>query len=243
MMGAMAANPDARQGGPPGAPSPPAAAAPPVTASGPALAPVGRPTRIVVLPVCLVVLLVFAAIVLAGEFKFLIVGEDNRYSNSKFQMALWFSILIVSYAATLWLRWWKGDHTFGEIGIQPYLLALSGASAFTLGAAKGITSNKQTMALQTGASGKVPAEKPQFPYDLLHNDNGQVDFGDFQMLLITLLAAGVYLLQVFQFLGAGQGTSGQVVSLPDVDSTLLAAFGLGQGAYLVKKFAGNPGKA
>ncbi len=245
--GPSAAPPDAGQSSPsaaPGASEAPSAEATSAIASGPAaLNPAGRPTRIVVLAVCAIVLLIFVAIVLAGQVKFLIVGEDNRYSNSKFQMAVWFGVLVVIYTATLWLRWWKGDHTFGGIGIPTYLFALSGASAFTLGAAKGITSNKQAMAVQTGTTGKLPALSPRFPYDLLHNDNDQVDFGDFQMFLITLLAAGVYLVQVFQFLGQAHGAAGQIVSLPDVDSTLLAAFGLGQGAYLAKKYAGNPGEA
>jgi hypothetical protein len=33
----------------------------------------------------------------------------------------------------------------------------------------------------------------------------------------------------------------RTVTLPDVDSTVLAAFGLGQGAYLGKKLAGAAG--
>ncbi len=207
--------------------------------------PAARPTRLLVLGICAGALLVIAAVLLSGQLKLLIVGEDNRYSNSKFQMALWFSVLIVSYTAALWLRWWKGDHEIGGVGIQPYLLALSGASAFTLGAAKGITTNKQATAIQSGTIGKVKALTPQFPYDLFHNDNGQVDFGDFQMFFITLIAAAVYLLQVFHFLGTplvGDATT-HILSLPEVDSTLLAAFGLGQGAYLVKKYAGNPGES
>ncbi len=31
----------------------------------------------------------------------------------------------------------------------------------------------------------------------------------------------------------------RIVSLPDIDTTVLAAFGLGQGAYLTKKAFGN----
>ena len=34
----------------------------------------------------------------------LIMGEDGRFSNSKFQTVLWFGVLVVSYLATLWLR-------------------------------------------------------------------------------------------------------------------------------------------
>ncbi|PYQ64806.1 MAG: hypothetical protein DMF53_06675 [Acidobacteria bacterium] len=34
------------------------------------------------------------------------VGRDNRYSKSKFQIAIWFAIVIIAYVSTLWLRWW-----------------------------------------------------------------------------------------------------------------------------------------
>ena len=53
------------------------------------------------------------------------------------------------------------------------------------------------------------------------------------MVLITLVAALTYVVQVFLFLRALDLSAS--VTLPDVDSTLLAAFGLGQGAYLMKK--------
>ena len=55
--------------------------------------------------------------------------------------------------------------------------------------------------------------------DLFRDDLGDIDFGDFQKILITLIAI-----------------SGSV-SLPDIDTVLLSSFGLGQGAYLVKKMA------
>ncbi len=217
------------------------------TGAGIGIESADRPTRLMVLGICAAALVVIAAVLLSGQLKLLIVGEDNRYSNSKFQMALWFAVLIVSYTATVWLRWWKGDHEIGGVGIQPYLLAISGASAFTLGAAKGITTNQQNSAVQNGTVAKVKAPAPRFPYDLLHNDNGQPDFGDFQMLLIALIASAVYMAQVFHFLGTpligDVHDVHHILSLPEVDSTLLAAFGLGQGAYLVKKYAGNPGEA
>jgi len=49
----------------------------------------------------------------------------------------------------------------------------------------------------------------------------------------------IYLMLVFSFLHAiAYSTS---VSLPDVDTTILATFGLGQGAYLTKKAVGEVG--
>ncbi len=213
-----------------------------MAAATPAAKPASRGRRIFFVGISAIGLLALAAVLLAGQLRLLIVGEDNRYSNSKFQMALWFGVLIVSYIATLLLRWREGGGAFiGGVNIPVNLLALSGLSALTLGAAKGITTNKQAAAPQAGVAAKTFAPAPRFPYDLLHNDNGRPDFGDFQMLVITLVAASVYLLQVFHFLGTDLLTSPMM--LPDVDTTILAAFGLGQGAYLTKKYAGNPGEA
>ena len=67
------------------------------------------------------------------------------------------------------------------------------------------------------------------------DDRGNPDIGDFQMFVITLLAVVVYSIQIAKFLGAMELR--QVITVPDVDSTLLATFGLGQGAYLAKKYA------
>jgi hypothetical protein len=49
----------------------------------------------------------------------------------------------------------------------------------------------------------------------------------------------VHLLTVVGFLGSRE--LHRALTLPDVDSTVLAAFGLGQGAYLVKKLVGDAG--
>jgi hypothetical protein len=50
-----------------------------------------------------------------------------------------------------------------------------------------------------------------------------------------------YLVLVFNFFGSVEYS--KIVSLPDVDTTLLATFGLGQGAYLTKKAVGNLGSS
>lgn len=168
----------------------------------------------------------------------LIVGEDQRYSNSKFQMALWFSILIATYIAEVVLRVRAAGWGFwGGVNIAPHLLVLSGVSAFTFSAAKGITTGKVQAAVAAGVADPKPKGKPNFLVDLVGNDQGDFDLGDFQMLLLTLLAVVMYLVTFYGFLGLIDRLP--VVSLPDVDTTILSAFGLGQGAYLTKKAAGN----
>ncbi|MGE5659951.1 MAG: hypothetical protein ACM37W_25445 [Actinomycetota bacterium] len=156
----------------------------------------------------------------------LILGKDKRYSNSKTQVFLWFFVLIGTYIAALVLRWiYGGIDFFGGVAIPQNLLTLSGLSGLTFVTAKAITQSK--------AESKTPADKPKFPNDLFQDDEGEVDLGDFQMIVVTLLTVGVYLVQAYSFLSVIELHKG--VILPDIDTTLLATFGLGQGAYLVKK--------
>ena len=163
----------------------------------------------------------------------LFVGQDKRLSNSKSQMAVWFFVLIASYISLTWLRAQNGGLGFvGGIGIPQNLLLLSGVSALTYAGAKAIT--------QSQVNSK-PGSKPEAnegkasPANFVTDDQGNTDFGDFQMTVITLLAVGVYLVQIFNFLGSIE--LHKSITLPDVDTTILSFFGLSQGAYLTKKAA------
>jgi hypothetical protein len=185
-------------------------------------------------------LLLFAAPALGGDLKQLVVGLDGRYSNSKFQMAVWFGVVMVAYLSMLWLRFcYSGNWLLGAVEVPNNLLALSGLSALSFAGAKVITQGKENALAAAGMRGamKQPAEHAKLS-DLVQDDAGDPDFGDFQMLLITMVAALTYLVQMLMFLGVLE-LRGKV-TLPDADSTLLAAFGLGQGAYLAKKAASGP---
>lgn len=196
--------------------------------------------RLVFLIGSALVLLVVSALLLGRSFNWLIMGEDNRYSNSKFQMALWFGALISAYLATVVVRIYDHGLSFaGGVDVPKSLLALSGMSALSFAGAKQIVVSKID---QRG--GDASAVKPaslraaRFPTDLVTDDSGhRPDFGDFQMLIVTLLAVGVWLTSYLHFLGHLPITAS--VTLPDVDSTILGTFGIGQGAYLAKKFAGD----
>ena len=172
----------------------------------------------------------------------LIIGEDGRFSNSKFQTVLWFGVLVVSYLAALWLRARElGGDMLGGVNIPQNLFLLSGMSAVTFTAAKGITVTKIQNAVAAGVANSKPSAPPvaSFWSDLTSNDSKQFDLGDFQMLIMTFLAVGVFLALVFHFLGSLEART--MVYLPDVDTTILASFGLGHGAYLTKKAVGNLG--
>jgi hypothetical protein len=224
--------------------------------------PMTRWGRVGVLLGALAMLCVVALVTLRTHVPKLLVGKDGRYSNSKFQMAIWFAVLIVTYIAAVWIRvrWGDGLAFIGGVNLPQNLLLLSGISALTFGAAKGITMQNieagqdkaRKVALATGqnpiaaaAAAKTDVKPDAQPGErslmanLVNDDNNEPDIGDFQMLVVTLLAVVVYLGQVFAFLGSMERL--QVVTLPDVDTTILAAFGLGQGAYLTKKYAGKNG--
>ena len=233
---------------------------------------VGQTDRVFVLAGWLLVHIIFGFILLGKDFRRLLIGDDNRYSNSKCQMALWFGMLAVTYLSATYLRWvvsgYQADFA-GGVNIPKNLLLLSGISVFSFGAAKGITSNKQAVAnaamnapapsativaaedgkgvaaavVPTAPAGPPPpaikteACQPRFPRDLLCDDLGNPDIGDYQMVAVTVIAVGVYVTQILGFLGSIQLL--HHVTVPDVDSTILATFGLGQGAYLVKKQFGD----
>lgn len=189
--------------------------------------------RLLTLLITAILLLLTSSLLLEGKLLKLIIGEDNRYSNSKTQIATWFFILIVTYISTIFCRILVGGIDFvGGIQIPQNLLILSGLSAFTYAAAKGITVSK----IQ-GTQIKNEASEAKLPHDLYHDDKDRVDLGDFQMIIITLLAVVVYLLEIFGFLSTIE--LHRIVTLPDVDTTILATFGLGQGAYLVKKLVSD----
>jgi hypothetical protein len=172
----------------------------------------------------------------------LILGEDGRYSNSKFQAVVWFSIVIVFYAAFVVLRGLRLGVDLMGIGIPQNLLLLSGLSAFSFAAAKGITTAKVQDAQAQGVQQpKGGSGSKGLIIDLTTNDSNRLDLGDFQMLFVTLIAVGYYLVLAFAKLGALDATANP--TLPDVDTTILASFGLGQGAYLVKKAVGEVGNS
>jgi hypothetical protein len=100
--------------------------------------------------------------------------------------------------------------------------------------------NQLTDEATAARAAKPAAAAPSFFKDLTQNDKGDPDIGDFQMIFITAIAAVTFIIAGYNFLGAIAHSAH--VTLPDVDTTLLSGFGLGQGAYLVKKLASKPGE-
>jgi hypothetical protein len=225
-------------------------------------------------PVIAVVLLA-SFLALAGLAKLLIGGRplgelikgiDGRYSNSKFQMVLWFGVLIATYLAAVVLRIIGSNWlVVGGVDIPSNLLMLSGLSAIAFAGAKVITSSNLTKQPFTALTKTVAAPRQQahsgtaigtavegqtqprvspsrrgtattiasFPADLVNDDYGVLSLARFQIMVITFVAVAIYLARIITFFSKVP-LSGTIM-LPDVDTTILAAFGLGQGAYLTNK--------
>ncbi len=99
-------------------------------------------------------------------------------------------------------------------------------------------------AMVTAAPPKKTSQPPaqaSFLKDLTQNDTGAFDLGDFQMLTITVIAVGMYVTLVFNFLGLLEAR--HIADLPNVDTTILGVFVLGHSAYLAKKAGGNLGSS
>jgi hypothetical protein len=204
--------------------------------------PISRWWRLLALLTAFVVLLALAALVTRGAPANFLLGFDNRYSNSQCQLAIWFGVVATAYLAAVALRIVSlGSDFVGGVGLPENLIALTGLSAFTFGGAKVITAQKVAAAEQANLPPPKPsAAKSNLLTDLVQNDRGAADLGDFQMIMIALAAALIFLLSAFHFLGT-LSLETQVM-LPDVDTTLLSGFGLGQGACLIKKAALKAGE-
>jgi hypothetical protein len=198
--------------------------------------------RLLALGLSALLLIGIGAAFTGGKPQRFVIGVDNRYSNSQMQMALWFGIVAAVYLATVALRLAVlGWDYLGGVGITENLLVLTGLSALSFGGAKVITVAKLDAASEKGVlPQKVEAARPRLLTDLVQNDKGQADIGDFQMILVAAAAFILFGLSSFHFLGALELAT--PVQLPDVDSTMLSAFGLGQGAYLIKKAAMKAGE-
>lgn len=161
----------------------------------------------------------------------LFVGQDNRYSNSKFQMTIWIFLGIFSYVTFFFQRYFAGTDlmSFSSIiSIPENLGILMGISAGSFVGAKAITSSQ----VSSGAITKLKAANPSL-LDLITDDNKVIDLGDLQMFAWTLIGALIYLLNFYRmWLYLDPSVE---VSLPTIDSSILALTGVSQAAYMGKK--------
>lgn len=176
----------------------------------------------------------------------LVIGKDGRVSTSKFQVVLWtfavgFALFALFYAFVIpqlfgelfGLTWaerlrapiGESFSTFLKEGLdETYLLLLGFPLAAAVGS-KAITSSKV-------AKGEVKKEAKADPgesssaQELVGDDQGNVDLGDFQYLFFTLLAVAYFMAQFLAHPGGG---------LPDMPDTLVGLTGVAAAAYVGKK--------
>lgn len=179
------------------------------------------------------ILFIIAWVFTGGHPTHLFLGKDNRYSSSQFQTVLWFGLVVSAYIAIVSHRIVAAGWTYvGGVDIPPNLLILSGISVLTFTAAKALT----TRQVEDKPDLKAMAAAPRAT-DLISTDDNRTDLGDFQMVAITVLATVIYAISAVEFME--QIEFRRVVTMPDVDATMLSIFGLGQAAYLGKKAAGK----
>jgi hypothetical protein len=158
-------------------------------------------------------------------------GADGRLSTSKFQFLVWTAVVVFSYA-WLYAARARAGHTDAIDTVPQNVLLAMGISIVTLAGAKAITSS---YVLSGRINKPAPAEGASMS-DLVADDNDAPDLTKIQMLVWTLIAVVVYLVQVNasvpHFAGCVQGTA---CTFPDIDAALMVLMGLGQGAYLGNK--------
>lgn len=158
----------------------------------------------------------------------LFIGVDNRTSTSKLQAFLWtYAILwaLVSLLAGAGIDEFH-DALDSELR-EEYLLLLGGPYAAAI-AAKAITTQRADKDVQ--AKTPKPAQDggglTERLAEVVTNDEGNVDLGDFQYFAFTVLTLTYF---AWAFIDApGDG-------LPDIPGTLLVLVGVSQGAYVGKK--------
>lgn len=149
------------------------------------------------------------------------IGEDNRYSISKFQLLLWTVAVLFGYVAVVYARVQQGLPPPVPDVPGNVLLAL-GVSGATTVVAKSIKVNNLQQGKELGTV--LPDTGPLST--LLTDDDGSLSLQKLQYLVWTFVAIGVFLV------GLDQSNR---LALPDIDTTLLVLSGISVGAYLGPK--------
>lgn len=152
------------------------------------------------------------------------IGYDGATSTSKLQFFLWTMFVLYAYIIIVIDAYY--NHNIVSIGLtvpQNLILAM-GLSATTMLAAKGISSNYA----DTNKIDKSDTSKGGLFFD----DDGYPDLAKIQLMAWTFVGIGIFLLKT---LNDVVGSTGAFAQLPDIDGTLLALMGIGQGSYVGKK--------
>ena len=157
-------------------------------------------------------------------------GYDGATSSSKFQFALWTLVVLYAYIVIVVDAYFNHSNVQLGISIPQNLILVMGLSATTMLAAKGITSNyADTEKVDKSDTGKG---------GLFLDDSGYPDLAKIQLMSWTFIGVGIFLLKT---LSGIIGSTESLTAVPDIDGTLVALMGIGQGAYIGKKIITKDG--
>jgi hypothetical protein len=157
----------------------------------------------------------------ASPFWYVILGQDNRVSTSKVQLALW--TLALAYALLVMAF---HDAVYPPQSLDPRYLLLLGFPAGAAVSAKAITtgqinngnSSKTTISAKGKSLGTAISE-------IVSNDQGDLDLGDAQYFVFNLVGLTAFFIAFFH----------SPVSLPVLPDTLVGLTSASAAAYVAKK--------
>jgi len=187
----------------------------------------------------LIVLWVILRLAAGKSPSSLFIGEDGRPSTSKAQLVAWTGVVVFGYVAMYTVRVRMGQYAaLPSLPINVLIaLGISSASAVT---AKAIAVNSAdnaataatvVSAVEAVTGTSVPTPPPTLPSrsGILVDDSGTPDLGKVQVIIWTIIALGVYLVDIGHAIHMG------TPEMPDIDRTLMILMGLGHSVYLGKK--------
>jgi hypothetical protein len=157
------------------------------------------------------------------RFWYIFLGTDDRVSTSKVQFALW--TLALAYALLVIVF---HDAVYPPGALDPRYLLLLGFPAAAAVSAKAITVGQIT----SGTASKSPPEfKKKNPgtaiKDIVANDEGDLDLGDTQYFIFTLVALAAFFIAFAH----------DPTKLPVLPDTLVGLTSASAAAYVAKKAA------
>lgn len=147
----------------------------------------------------------------------IVTGDDEKYSLSRFQLYLWFVVIVVSYTAVCFAT--------GE------LLELSEGLNALLGINVAAAVASSAIALKDDKRQIPKAAAPDFVRDIFFESDASLDLPRTQMFAWTVIIALGYIAMVVKSFQV------EAPHLPDVPLSLAALMGISHGAYLGAKAA------
>jgi hypothetical protein len=173
----------------------------------------------------LIVSIAVVLLVVAWPLRKLLIGQDKRLSTSKTTAAAWTSLLAGSLLGMVIAKFAGHSEALEEVmhsGVAGQYGLLIGGPLGAAIAAKGIVGKQ----VEKNSAAKTPAAGAAHPLQLVNNDTGEADLGDFQYVLFNLVAIVYFVGTLMQSPLAG---------LPHIPDVLLGLTSVSAVGYVAKK--------